>query len=128
MFHSLHQEFKNVDFLTVYITEAHAQDEWPITSSRYSYDKRPVLVQQPQTTEERCKVALDFVNNYSYKIPLVVDLIHNTFEATYAPWPIRLYILRRDTCGVVRVCFIAMPQRCSYDITQVKQWLEQFAQ
>ena len=40
---SLHREFgASADFAMLYIAEAHAQDEWPISSSRCNAQRGPV--------------------------------------------------------------------------------------
>jgi hypothetical protein len=43
----------HINFLTVYILEAHADDTWPIGSD--------VVYKQTHTTEERSCVARDFI-------------------------------------------------------------------
>jgi hypothetical protein len=37
------------DWRFVYVAEAHAQDEWPLRSARFSADGQPVVVDQPPT-------------------------------------------------------------------------------
>lgn len=65
----------------LYITEAHASDEWPI-GSRYNY-------KQPQTVQERSEIARDFVRGFGVRLPVFVDDVDNAFETTYAAWPLR---------------------------------------
>jgi hypothetical protein len=48
-FHSLSREFEGrAKFLGVYITEAHAADEWPINSGRFNGPGNSI--DQPKTT------------------------------------------------------------------------------
>jgi hypothetical protein len=42
----------------------------------------------------------------------------NPFEAIYAPWPIRFYLVSNNTLH-----HIAAPDQCSYDWTNIKQRL-----
>jgi len=85
----MHNMFKKysreVNFLTIYIVEAHAVDEWPVGD--------PLKVSQPLSTVERCGVARSFVKEYNYQIPVLVDLIDNNFSETWAAWPIRFYVV-----------------------------------
>ena len=63
-------------------TEAHAQDEWPISSPRY-HDKVPVIINQPKTNEERLDVAQRFVERYQFQV-VVCSPIHVCVE--FAIW------------------------------------------
>jgi len=85
----MHQMLKKyirvVNFLTVYIVEAHAVDEWPVGD--------PLRISQPISTIERCGVARSFVKEYNYQVPVLVDLIDNNFSESWAAWPIRFYVI-----------------------------------
>lgn len=161
---------ESVDFLTVYIAEAHASDEWPI-GSRFKYT-------QSRTIASRIAIANEFISRTSYTLPTVVDPCYqedgavpipvsiprndthhthdtqrphhtddiddthgtdvtdatdgtddikqiplcvprsNPFEAVYAPWPIRFYLVSNS-----KLAYIAAPDECSYDWTDIKQRL-----
>jgi hypothetical protein len=111
--HSLLDEFSTkvgvVRFLTVYVEEAHAQDEWPIG--------HPDHIKQPRTTAERIAVARKFVENYSYRIPVVIDVPEsgNLFEQLYAPWPIRFYVIKKR-----KMAFIAQPDNCTFSLARLR--------
>jgi len=75
----------DVNFLMVYIVEAHAVDEWPVGD--------PLKITQPISTIERCGVARAFCRAYDLKVPMIVDTISNEFSETFAAWPIRFYVL-----------------------------------
>jgi len=77
-----------VNFVTVYIVEAHAIDEWPVGD--------PLKITQPLSTIERCGVARAFVRAYDLKVPMIVDVISNDFSETYAAWPIRFYVIENE--------------------------------
>jgi hypothetical protein len=77
-----------VDFLTIYIVEAHAQDEWPVGD--------PLHITQPISDPERCGVARQFAHDYKLRLPLLVDSIENSFSEQYAAWPIRFFVLQQN--------------------------------
>lgn len=109
--------------MTVYITEAHAEDEWPISSGKFNQGRGPVRVTQPVSNEERCALAQRFVNDFNYTSRLVVDPVEssagpNPFEREYAPWPLRFYGLLPD--GTVG--FVAHPKNCGYDLKELRAW------
>ena len=111
------------DFVTVYITEAHAQDEWPI-GSRHRYN-------QPTTLAERAAVATKFVEEYAYRGRLLLDPIgpdaaaalaalvetisDNPFEREYAAWPLRLHVLHAG-----RLAMVGSPVDASYLLSSVR--------
>jgi len=99
----MQQEFQlRAQFLIVYIQEAHAQDQWPISSGRANPGKQPVLYNQPTRLEQRIAIAQDFTRNLAPQIPMVIDQMSNDFEKAYCPWPMRLYVLMNG-----KVAFIA---------------------
>lgn len=77
-----------IKFLTVYIVEAHAIDEWPVGD--------PLKVTQPRTISERCGVARAFVDEYKLRPPMIVDQIDNNFSEQYAAWPVRFYVAQKQ--------------------------------
>ena len=117
---------KNTDFAFVYIEEAHATDEWPISSSRYMPNNEICSVQQPQVLAERVALATKFVTMFGMgpEMKVLVDDPKsgkgNMFESAYAPWPIRIFVIEN---GVMQ--FISSPTECSHDVTEVRYWLDQ---
>lgn len=107
------------DFLTIYILEAHAQDKWPISSSRYNPSGKPVKINQHTTQQERISIANQFVKEFNYKIPTVVDSIDNSFESQYFGWPLRYYIIKD---GIL--VYKAMPKDAMYDFNEVLEWVD----
>lgn len=113
----------------VYIAEAHAMDEWPVRSARFNRGRGPVVVaKQPTEAKERCDLAKKFARDFlggiaigenqsslstsSSGFELLVDdpELGDPFEKAYAPWPLRLYMLKD---GVMQ--WIAEPRNCSFD-------------
>jgi len=98
-------------FLCVYIAEAHAVDEWPLG--------KIVCLKQPKTMEERLRVAREFKEKYDLRLPLLVDKMDNNFDAKYASWPERFYVIENG-----RMELIGMPTtEFGYDREDVRSWL-----
>jgi hypothetical protein len=92
--------------------------EWPVRSGRFNRDRGPVVVEkQPTKAEERCELARKFARDFD--VPLESDYLNilvddpelgDPFEKSYAPWPLRMYLIRD---GVIE--WIAQPKDCSFD-------------
>mmetsp|Transcript_50184 Transcript_50184/g.61567 ORF Transcript_50184/g.61567 Transcript_50184/m.61567 type:complete len:124 (-) Transcript_50184:64-435(-) len=78
------------NFITIYISEAHASDEWPLRT------KKSLLIKQHKTNLDRINVAKGFVNEYGFKLPMYVDTISNDFERTYSAWPLRAFVILKN--------------------------------
>jgi Iodothyronine deiodinase len=82
-------------FLTVYIKEAHPEDEWQMDSN----ETENVCYPQPQTLGQRVAIANDFVKRFHYDVPIAVDGMTNAADKAYAGWPERFYIV--DESGTI---------------------------
>ena len=90
--HRIHDRFKDkVGFLTVYISEAHPDDEWQMESNK----KDGFVHTQPRTLEDRQKLAGILVDRLKYRLPVVLDPLDGPAEKAFAAWPERIYILGR---------------------------------
>jgi hypothetical protein len=76
-------------FLTVYISEAHPDDEWQMDVNR----KENVVLRQPRTLAERRQAAKILPERLKYRMPLAIDAMDNRTETAFAAWPERIYIL-----------------------------------
>ena len=103
------------DFLTVYIKEAHPEDEWQMDSNV----EQGVCYKQPKTTAQRVAIAKDFHTRFKYPIPMLVDPIENPANATYAGWPERFYILDEGR----RIVYKGEPGPFGYHPEEVEAWL-----
>lgn len=113
--HKLRSDFEGKAIvIAIYITEAHARDEWPIGSTISFCD-------QPTTLEERCTLAQHFIKEFNYQIPMLVDPIDNPFESKFAAWPFRFYIIEN---GILRMR--AEPQKNSfvYELKHIREYLQ----
>lgn len=80
---------ERVQFIVVYIREAHPLDGWDLGSENRLRD--------PQTIEERRQVAGQCEAAMQYGIRTYIDEMDDAVMKTYAAWPERLYLV--DTQG-----------------------------
>ena len=102
-------------FLTVYIKEAHPEDEWQMDSN----ETENVCYPQPTTLGQRVGIANDFVKRFSYDVPIAVDDIDNRANALYAGWPERFYVI--DERGTV--VYKGEPGPFGFKPEEVEAWL-----
>lgn len=102
-------------FLTVYIKEAHPEDEWQMDSN----EKESICYPQPKSLPQRVAIANDFVKRFHYDIPLVVDRMDNRANEVYAGWPERIYIL--DEAGAI--VYKGKPGPFGYHPEEAEAWL-----
>ena len=100
------------DFLTIYVMEAHAADEWRM-------GKVDACYRQPKTMEQRRKIADIFLDEYPLEWPLVLDTMENIFESEYAAWPERLYVISSE--GILT--FKSSPGPHGFDVQGLRAWL-----
>jgi hypothetical protein len=70
--------------------------------------------------DDRLAIANRFVKQHNYQLPMVVDTMNNTFQKTFAAWPIRYYVIHQG-----KVVYKAQPDATSYvyNINELSQWL-----
>jgi len=94
--------------------EAHAEDTWPLGCD--------VRYNQTHTTEERCKVARDFIEQNDYPFTLRIDEApSNTFNEVFAAWPLRFYVLDNG-----RILYIHEPEGDSVFVSTLMKYLGYF--
>ena len=103
-------------FLTIYIEEAHAQDEWYLPHSPDAGTKRCIKVHRD--IHERLDAANRFVSDNQFPIELVCDSMEGNVVDRYRAWPERLYIL---VDGVV--VYQGGQGPFGYNLPEVKKWL-----
>ncbi len=89
--HDLYLQYHDrVQFLDIYIREAHPLDGWrlPNTTAPEVYD--------PKTIEERRSLADRCQTDLKYEIPTYVDEMEDAVSKTYAARPTRLYLIGLD--------------------------------
>ncbi len=82
---------QRVEFLVVYIREAHPEDGWVVTSNRDD----GIRISDPTTIEARTEVATACALRLQIQIPVVVDEIDDKIANAYGALPDRLYLIQR---------------------------------
>jgi alkylhydroperoxidase family enzyme len=80
-----------VDFLAVYVREAHPTDGWRMASN----DAAGVAIKQPRLLNERESVAKTCCSSLKISMPLVVDEMDDRVGHAYSGMPDRLYLIDR---------------------------------
>ena len=87
MINSLFDEYReDVNFLMIYIREAHPIGGREVPNNQFKVDA-------PNTLSERCELAEDFNDRIQMRMPIVVDTIDDAVADVYAPWPNRLVVV-----------------------------------
>lgn len=107
-----------IRLLAVYISEAHARNEWPV-------GKTISCVDQPTTLAERLHNAQQFQKTFNFEMPMLVDNMDNTFHFTYGSWPFRFFVIHQG-----QLVLKAEPHQdtFAYNMDEVDQWLENYYQ
>ena len=101
----LHQKYRDdVEFIVVYVKEAHPTDKWWLGRSRtqrllheWSGNPARLDVADPVTLEQRRKVAASCqANLFDGVVPLYVDTMNDAVSAHYAGKPTRIYLIGKD--------------------------------
>lgn len=122
MLTQLYRRFALFQWVLVYTLEAHAVDEWPISSSRADPSGNPVHIQQHRSLQERLSAARSFSDVFEVPFPVVIDSMDNSFEALFCTWPFRFYVLQHG-----HVAFQAQPKECTYILASLAKALEGIA-
>ncbi|MFO0959595.1 MAG: deiodinase family protein [Isosphaeraceae bacterium] len=86
----LYRNYKDrATFVMVYVREAHPTDGWRMESN----DRVEVSLAQPQTYDERAKVAQACAARLDLGFPMLVDTIDDAVGARYSGMPSRLYLI-----------------------------------
>ena len=113
--------YKNINWIFVYISEAHAIDEWPVQSPRFTHDNQPLVIRQSYDLDSRINLANEFKKNYNFLPRLYIsppDLLLN-FEIIYKPWPFRIYGF-----DGFNISFASEPEACITYTDKVVEWIE----
>jgi len=101
--HDLYEKYhERVQFLSIYIREAHPVDGWwfgkgPMSILlKLSRSKAATDVYDPTTIEERRAVAGQCQETLKFGIHTYVDEMDDYVNQTYAAWPTRLYLISQD--------------------------------
>ena len=93
MLEAAHKRYAGrVNFLAVYVREAHPLDGWYVGPS----DDKGTKVKQPRTAKERTAVAKTCCDSLGISMPMVVDDINDRVGHAYSAMPDRMYVLDSD--------------------------------
>lgn len=81
-----------VEFIGVYVREAHPIDGWRMESN----DRAGIAIAQPKTEDERTTVAARCCRSLNMTMPLLVDSLDDRVGNLYSGMPDRLYLIGRD--------------------------------
>jgi hypothetical protein len=81
-----------VEFLAIYIREAHPEDGWIIPENRRS----GVSVYEARSEEERHAIACTCATSLRLDMPMVFDRLDNAVASSYGGWPDRLYLISSE--------------------------------
>eukprot|EP01038_Epipyxis_sp_PR26KG_P010143 gene10143-13644_t len=107
-------------FLTIYIEEAHARDEWWLPDSPESKkdSQNKTEIYNHTSIEDRIKAAQKFKNDFSFDSEIVCDSFSNDVNTYFNAWPERLYIIIDGT-----VVYQGGMGPFDYKLAEVKDWL-----
>jgi hypothetical protein len=80
---------ERVDFVVVYIREAHPEDGWVVTHNR----TEGIAFNDPTNDEERREAAASCALGLKIRMPVVVDPIDDKIASAYGALPDRLYLV-----------------------------------
>ena len=105
----LYMEYSDqVQFLVIYIREAHPIDGWDMGST--------YRINDPQTIKERRKVAGMCETGLQYGIRTYVDEMDDAVMTAYAAWPERLYLVGQDG----RIAYAGGPGPFGFILAELK--------
>lgn len=78
-----------VDFVVVYIREAHPEEGWVVQMNR----DQDITINDPTSNAERSKVAATCAIRLSIRMPVVVDRVDDEIARAYGALPDRLYLV-----------------------------------
>ncbi len=101
-------------FLTIYIEEAHAQDEWWLPDSVGG----KACISSHRCIEDRIQAGQRFVADFKFPSELICDSFDNQMNERFNAWPERLFIVEK---GVI--VYEGGLGPFDYKLAEVKDWL-----
>jgi hypothetical protein len=83
---------KDVEFILVYVREAHPTDGWQVPANQ----RAQVLLPSAKSIEEKEEHATVCTRKLDIKFTTLIDGMNNKVELDYAGWPDRLYFIAKD--------------------------------
>lgn len=79
-----------LNIFIIYISEAHANDIWPIGMSAGTINNSHKVIQ------DRINCAIKLKNTFDLTIPIYCDNMNNTFQDVMACWPFRYFVVKNN--------------------------------
>lgn len=123
---SVARQNPGLNCIFVYCAEAHAVEEWPVSSSKLSPDGRVVSLSQTLDEPSRTQRLVDLVNLYPSlrssgwtlaSAPPVLGT-QSQFETIYNPWPLRIYGFAGSQLN-----FLSVPTQGELDLDSLLSWM-----
>lgn len=90
---TLYRAYKNdVQFLLVYVKEAHPDDGWQMEANR----RAGVIYKTPTSLQERARVASDCVKTLKFDFPCLLDDMQNSVQQLYKGFPARTILVDKE--------------------------------
>eukprot|EP01052_Picozoa_sp_SAG31_P026332 SAG31_NODE_2379_length_5836_cov_4.527453_8_plen_123_part_00 len=112
-----------VGFVGLYLSEAHASDEWPLGTH--------VCVRRHRTVADRVTAAASFAEACGWKLPLYTDTMDDAFAAAFAAHPQRFFVFEdlSTACDPGRQArwvlkFVASGRHGGYDVQELGDFLK----
>jgi len=125
---SLSEEKGNgVSWIFIYCAEAHAEEEWPLSSSKASPTGEVIRLSQTSNTASRIQRTRYFLKLYPFLVESQRWTIaaapptlgtQSTFESLYNPWPLRIYGYQDG-----KLAFLSRPILGELDLPSFLSWL-----
>lgn len=109
----IHQTFKDrINFLCIYILEAHPEDGWRVP---HNWDN-DICIPTPKDLDERASIASLCRRKEGFTIPMALDTMENELLTLYAGTPERLYAIAAN--GMITHKSSVGP----FDMDDVDEW------
>lgn len=120
-----------MNFVVVYIAEAHARDTWPVGASLSVCD-------QPKTMAERLDILKELGRTRAGRClrawpagSVLVDAMADNFLEAFGAWPLRMLVFKAtgpEANAVVRLEFKSQPDdHATYHLEDLEDWLSENA-
>lgn len=115
--------------MTIYITEAHAHDEWPIGEQ---YKVGFPQLNQPKSLQERFSAAAALKTDFDWPTEIYADDMDNRVRDELQGWPLRIYAfmppaLQATSTKKLTVAVRPEPRNFTYDLQEVREYLGDLA-
>ncbi|CAF3082516.1 unnamed protein product [Rotaria sp. Silwood2] len=105
-----------IDFIIIYIEEAHASDQWKFDNPKYSFIKNH---QNIKDRLDAIKILVDLIKITKHNnISIYSDTIDNHTNHLFRAWPERLYVLHDQ-----KILYQGQPGPLGYSIPSLDYFL-----